>query len=231
MDNEPEVPPDPVAEPEAPPEVAPPTGWEKTPANEAWKRVLREKAARTKAETEAAALRRQLEEVSGKAANLEKETSSLATLRAELEAERVARAKAEARIPLLRLGIEDDEIGELAQERWKRSQSSAAEADRVDFGAWLVEHASKDKILAPHLQKQAAAVVKEPVKPPPAANKGTATATAPAGTKITWEQVTAAQQRQIRERGAIYDTSLAHAYYMQEGNVSMARLTAPKRAG
>jgi len=68
---------------------------------------------------------------------------------------------------LLRSGITDDEVADLAKYRFTKYESE-------DFTEWLSKEAKNDPVLKVHLEAPKAAVAEEPkTAPPPQANKGT----------------------------------------------------------
>jgi len=82
---------------------------------------------------------------------------------ADLEA---TTARLQSRLSMSRLGIVDDEVAEIAEQRFSRYQSAAGK-DAKALDAWLAEEARADRILSPLLAPAASATPAAPLPPVP----------------------------------------------------------------
>lgn len=85
---------------------------------------------------------------------------------------------------LLRAGIMDDDVADLARYRFSKNEAE-------DFAEWLSSAAKEDSVLKVHLQKPATEQVVQEVKPtpPPQANKGTKQSPVPPQSEISPENI------------------------------------------
>ena len=186
-----------------------PADFAATSHEEVWKRLRRERSARARVEAD-------LEMARGRMAELEPTVSEVTTLRQRLaeqeSAAAAARAEAERyaqRIPLIRAGIEDDDVAGLLVERWRASQGAVEEAKRKALDVWLREDAAADKIASRLLP--AAPAAPQPPPPAPNLNRGAEVTTTSAPTrKITQEEY---ERDRASGRGI---TELMRQYYVQE---------------
>ena len=176
------------------------------PPTQAWERVQRERRGRARVEADLATTRERMGTLEAQLAEAAPLRERLTALEAELATERARAEAASLRVPLVRAGIDDDEVADLLVTRWRSSQATAAEDARQDLATWLRESAPGDKIAARLLPGQAA----EP-KTPPRVNAGAEQVVAPSAARITREQYLAEARL---NRGY---TPLMIAYMEQEG--------------
>ena len=189
-----------------------PEDFASTPHTEAWKRLQRSNRRASRIEAD---LTTERERAASLAAELE-QTRAAAARAAELERE-VGAARTEAqrwqqRIPLIRAGIEDDDVAELLIARHAATQAGAKEPIPLD--SWLREHAAADKIAARLLPTRAA----DPTPPATAAaspDRGSGVVASEArGSKITRAEYLQESQR-VQKMGGGY-SRLMRDYLAQE---------------
>lgn len=151
-----------------------PEHWRNISPEQSWKEIsaLRSKLAAERA-TAKQALNR-ISELEGLVNETEPKLAKLGELEANL-------SKMQSRLSMTRLGINDDDVAEVAEQRFARYQSSAGK-DAKTLDAWLSDEGKTDRILAPLLQPAAAAPAAPlppvPVVPQPTAPTRTAGVTA-----------------------------------------------------
>ena len=180
------------------------------PPTQAWERVQRERRGRARVEADLATTRERMGTLEAQLAEAAPLRERLTALEAELATERARAEAASLRVPLVRAGIDDDEVADLLVTRWRSSQATAAEDARQDLATWLRESAPADKIAARLLPGQAPAPTEAP-KAPPRVNAGAEQVVAPSAARITREQYLAEARL---NRGY---TPLMIAYMEQEG--------------
>lgn len=155
---------------------APPEHWRTITPEASWRELsgARAKLAAERATAKQAAAR--VSELEALLAEVEPKLSKVQ----ELES---MTTKLQSRLSMSRLGIVDDEVAEIAEQRFARYQAVAGkEAKALD--AWLAEEGRADRILSPLLQPAAAAsspaapLPPVPVVPQPTAPQRTAGTTA-----------------------------------------------------
>lgn len=155
---------------------APPEHWRTITPEASWRELsgARAKLAAERATAKQAAAR--VSELEALLAEVEPKLSKVQ----ELEA---TTTKLQTRLSMSRLGIVDDEVAEIAEQRFARYQAGAGkEAKPLD--SWLAEEGKADRILSPLLQPASAATTTAaplppvPVVPQPTAPQRTAGTTA-----------------------------------------------------
>ncbi len=155
---------------------APPEHWRTITPEASWRELS---GARAKLAAERATAKQAAARVSELEALLAEVEPKLTKVQ-ELES---MTSKLQTRLSMSRLGIVDDEVAEIAEQRFARYQASAGkEAKPLD--SWLAEEGRADRILSPLLQPAAAATPAAaslppvPVVPQPTAPQRTAGTTA-----------------------------------------------------
>lgn len=198
-----------------------PADFASAPAASQWERIQRTTRKAARLEADVGTLRAQLAEATAA-------RQGLAPLEAQLAEATTARQAAEARaealglrIPLLREGIEDDEVADLVVERWRRSQASVEADKRKAIHEWIRSDGASDKIIAPHLL---GARKVDPTPKPPVGNPNVGTTTVVASTGTVIDDATySARIRALAPLGnAAYDDPQIKAYMAAHG------ISAPK---
>ena len=145
---------------------APPEHWRTITPEASWRELsgARAKLAAERATAQQAAAR--VSELEALLAEVEPKLSKVQ----ELE---TTTARLQSRLSMSRLGIVDDEVAEIAEQRFARYQATAGkEAKPLD--SWLADEGRDDRILSPLLQPAAASSPAAPLPPVPVVPQPTA---------------------------------------------------------
>lgn len=137
----------------------PPEHWRTITPEASWRELssTRAKLAAERASAQQAAAR--VAELEGLINQVEPKLQRVADLEATT-------ARLQSRLSMSRLGIVDDEVAEIAEQRFSRYQATAGkEAKALD--AWLAEEARADRILSPLLAPAASSTSAAPLPPVP----------------------------------------------------------------
>lgn len=137
----------------------PPEHWRTITPEASWRELssTRAKLASERASAQQAAAR--VAELEGLINQVEPKLQRVADLEATT-------ARLQSRLSMSRLGIVDDEVAEIAEQRFSRYQATAGkEAKALD--AWLAEEARADRILSPLLAPAATSPPAAPLPPVP----------------------------------------------------------------
>lgn len=157
-------------------------------------------------------------------ADVARAASEMTPLQAQLAEAKAAREAAEARataldlrVPLLREGIEDDEVADLVVDRWRRTQAQLDEAARKPIHEWIRTDGPADKIIAPHL----AAARRDPATlPPPRVgnpDRGTTTVVTPRDVVMTEAEFGAFSRANAHLGAKFYELPQVSAYFAAKG--------------
>ena len=143
--------------------TSPPADWASTTPDQSWK-VL------AKTREKARALRAEVKAATSRIAELEAASAGAKTAAARVAELEAQTARLTSRLGMARVGVVDDEVAEIAEQRHARYAATAGK-DALPLDQWLSTAAKEDRILAPLLAQSAA--------PPPTATQPAAPAKAP----------------------------------------------------
>ena len=137
----------------------PPEHWRTITPEASWRELssTRAKLAAERASAQQAAAR--VAELEGLINSVEPKLQRVADLEATT-------ARLQSRLSMSRLGIVDDEVAEIAEQRFSRYQAAAGK-DAKALDAWLAEEARVDRILSPLLAPAARSTPAAPLPPVP----------------------------------------------------------------
>src|SRR5574343_768544 len=131
-------------EPTEEPIAAMPEDFTRVSHDEAWTRIDRTTRRAKRLEADLAIERQRAQSLAGELESTRQAAARLAEVEAELARTRSEAQRWQQRVPLIRLGVEDEEVADLLIQRHTATQAAAKEP--VAFDAWLREHAPADKI-------------------------------------------------------------------------------------
>lgn len=187
-----------------------PADFASTPPDEQWKRIQRANRAKARLDADLATRSAELEAMRAQLAEAAPLKEQVAKLTAAQQAAEAKAARLELRLPLYRLGVEDDEIHDVVLDRWAKTAGSGDKP--VPLPEWIQKGALEDKIVGPLLRKPDGSTAKRAGNTEAGA---AATTTTTAGTVITREQfladralnphrITELQRRYNEQNGIVY---------------------------
>lgn len=190
-----------------------PEDFAAAPAEAQWKRIQRSTRQAARLQADVGTLRAQLAEATTARASLAPLEAQLAEATAARQAAEARAESVELRIPLIRAGIEDDEVADIVIARWRRSQAAVADpAMRKPLGDWVTTDAHGDKVAA-------ALIPGRKVDPPKVGNpdKGTSTVVQPTGALVSEDDFRRANRAAVAAGRDAYQDPTVKAYFAQNG--------------
>jgi hypothetical protein len=178
-----------------------------------WQRIQRASRQKARVEADLRTARERLAELEGVAAKVGTYEAQIAEITAAREAAEARAASLELRIPLLKEGIEDDEVAGLVIQRWQVAQKGKPANEQKPLPDWIHSDAASDRLAAPFLKGGGKPIEEKPKMGDP--TRGTSAVVQPDGVKVSREAY-ASRVRELAHLGdRAYDEPLISAYFAQ----------------